>query len=109
MDLKRRAFRDKDNELEAIRQSIVAVDKRFAREQEELRPLEMHRKREAELKHKQQTLDQDEQSLVQEESALELVKTRLADGDYGHETRKQLDAVRVDISNLSYDQEAHTA
>ena len=108
IDLKRRAFRDKDNELEAIRQGIIAADKRFAREQEELRPLEMHRKREAELKHKQQTLDQDEQSLVQEESALELVKTRLADGDYGHETRKQLEAVRADISNLSYDQEAHT-
>ncbi|MEP6774404.1 MAG: SMC family ATPase [Chloroflexota bacterium] len=109
IELKRRAFRDKDNELEAIRQSIIAVDKRYAREQEELRPLEMHRKREAELRHKQQTLDQDEQSLVQEESALVLLRTRLSDGDYGHETRTQLDAVRSNLATLDYDQETHTA
>ena len=85
------------------------MDKRYAREQEELRPLEMHRKREAELRHKQQTLDQDEQSLVQEESALVLVRTRLSDGDYGHETRKQLDAVRANLATLDYDQDTHTA
>jgi exonuclease SbcC len=109
IELKRRAFRDKDNELEAIRQSIIAVDKRFAREQEELRPLEMHRKREAELKHKQQILDQDEQSLTQEESALMLLRTRLSDGDYGHETRAQLDTVRSGLAGLDYDQDTHTA
>jgi DNA repair protein SbcC/Rad50 len=109
IELKRRAFRDKDNELEAIRQSIIAVDKRYAREQEELRPLEMHRKREAELRHKQQTLDQDEHSLVQEESALVLLKTRLSDGDYGHETRTRLDAVRTNLATLDYDQDTHTA
>ena len=109
IELKRRAFRDKDNEIEALRQSIIAVDKRYAREQEELRPLEMHRKREAELRHKQQTLDQDEQSLVQEESALVLLRTRLSDGDYGHETRTMLDTVRANLATIDYDQDTHTA
>jgi exonuclease SbcC len=109
IDLKRRAFRDKDTELVSIGQSIIAVDKRFAREQEELRPLESHRQREAALKQKQQTLDENEHSLVKEESALEEIRTRLADGDYGQDIRKQLDAVRADLNGLDYDQEAHTA
>jgi exonuclease SbcC len=105
---KRRAFKEKDREVEEIKAAIVAVEKRLAREQEELRPLDMHRRREAELKSKQAGLDRDEQELVQEESALVALRTRITDADYGHDTRKQIETLRTRIGRLEYDQEEHT-
>lgn len=108
IDEKRRRFKEKDRQLEEVKAKIVALDKQMAREQEELKPLDMQRRREAELKSKQAGLDRDEQELVQEESALVVVKMRLSDADYGHDTRKQLETVRVNIGGLGYDADEHT-
>jgi exonuclease SbcC len=105
---KRQEFRKKDQEIDEVNKGIVAIEKQLAREQEELKPLEMYRKREAELKHKQFSLDQDEQELTKEESGLVLVKTRLADGDFSYETRKSLVTVQARIGRLEYDPEDHT-
>lgn len=107
IDEKRRRFKEKDRELEEVKAKIVAIDRQLAREQEELKPLEMHRRREAELKSKQAGLDRDEQELVQEESALVVLRTRLSDADYGHEVRKELDVLRGRIGKLEYNQDEH--
>ena len=67
----------------------------------------MHREREAALKQKLAKIDQDEQDLVKEKSALVAVKTRLADGDFAHDERGRLLAVVGQMKSLSYDAEAH--
>jgi exonuclease SbcC len=105
---KRREFKEKDQEVEKVKAGILAVEKRLAREQEELKPLDMQREREAKLRVKLDGLDRDEQELTQEESALVAVRTRLGDSDYGHDTRKQLETVRARIGRLEYDQDEHT-
>ncbi len=105
---KRREFKEKDREIEEVKAAIIAIEKRLAREQEELKPLEMQRRREAELRSKQAGLDRDEQDLVQDESALVVLRTRLTDADYGHDTRKELTTVKARIGRLEYDSQDHT-
>jgi DNA repair protein SbcC/Rad50 len=107
IDDKRREYGEKQRELDDVNKQLVATISLFAREQDELKPLEMYREREANMKQKLATIDQNEQDLVKEESQLEAVKTRLADSDFAHEARERLAAVAVRVKNLAYDADVH--
>jgi exonuclease SbcC len=107
IDDRRREYGDKQRELDDANKQLVAAISLYTKEQEELKPLEMQREREAALKQKLAGIDQAEQDMVKEEAALVLVKTRLADGDFAHEARKHLLAVAAQMKSLSYDAGAH--
>ena len=108
IDDKRREYGEKQRELDDVNKQLVAAVTLYGKEQEELKPLEFQRDREAGLKQKLARIDQDEQDLVKEEGALVLVKTRLADGDFAHDARQQLLVVAGQMKSLSYDAGAHT-
>ncbi len=90
-----------------MNKQLVSIINLYGKEQDELKPLEMHREREAVLKQKLAKVDQDEQDLSKEEAALVMVQTRLADGDFAHDARGKLVAVAGQMKSLSYDAGAH--
>jgi exonuclease SbcC len=106
---KRQEYERKRKELDAVNKEIVATQKKYAQEADELKPLEMHRQREANLKASIAGLDMDEQQLAREEAALVEVRMRLDEGDYAHEARTALVALQARMRSLAYDEEAHRA
>ncbi len=109
IDDRRRAYSEKQRELDDVSKQLVVTINLYAKEQDELKPLEMQREREAALKQKLAKVDQDEQDLSKEEAALVVVKTRLADGDFAHDARGRLLAVAGQMKSLSYDADAHAS
>ncbi|HET9494794.1 MAG TPA: SMC family ATPase, partial [Chloroflexia bacterium] len=61
---RRREYTEKQRELDEINRQIVAVKVRLGREQDQLKPLETYRRREAEQRAGVQRLDEDEQKLA---------------------------------------------
>lgn len=106
---KRLEYERKRKELDAVNKEIVATQKKYAQEADDLKPLEMHRQREANLKASIAGLDMDEQQLAKEEAALVQVRMRLDEGDYAHEAREALLALQARMRSLAYDEEAHRA
>ncbi|HVF99943.1 MAG TPA: SMC family ATPase, partial [Chloroflexia bacterium] len=106
---KRLEYERKRKELDAVNKEIVATQKKYAQEADELKPLEMHRQREANLKASIAGLDMDEQQLAKEEAALVQVRMKLDEGDYAHEAREALLALQARMRSLAYDEEAHRA
>ncbi|HEX8219572.1 MAG TPA: SMC family ATPase [Chloroflexia bacterium] len=106
---KRQEYDRKNKELEGINKQIIATERKLAQEREELKPLEMHRQREANVRAKISGLDMDEQQLAKEEAALVQVRMRLDEGDYAHDAREALLALQARMRSLAYDEEAHRA
>ncbi|MEA2573585.1 MAG: repair protein SbcC/Rad50 [Chloroflexia bacterium] len=106
---KRLDYDRKNKELEGINKQIVAAERKLTQEREDLKPLEMHRQREANVRAKISGLDMDEQQLAREEAALVEVRMRLDEGDYAHEARTAMLALQARMRSLAYDEEAHHA
>ncbi len=106
---KRQEYERKNRELEELNRQIVAAQRRLDQERDELKPLEMYRQREANIRAKIASLDQDEQQLAKEESDLVGVRTRLEEGEYAHEARAALLDLQAQKRSLAYDEEQHTA
>lgn len=104
---KRLEYDRKSKELEAINKQILATERKLSQEREDLKPLEMHRKREATLKARIVALDEDEEQLAKEESALVDIRMRLDESDYAHEARGALVALQARMRSLAYDEDGH--
>lgn len=104
---KRLEYDRKRKELDGLNKEIVATQKKYAQEAEDLKPLEVYRQREANLRASIVSLDADEQQLSKEESALVEVRMRLDESDYAHESREALVALQARMRSLAYDEDAH--
>lgn len=106
---KRLEYDRKSKELEGINKEIVAAERRMQQERDDLKPLDMQRQREATIKAKLVSLDDDEQQIAREESAMLAMRQQLEEGDYAHEPRSGLLAVQARMRSLAYDEDGHKA
>lgn len=106
---KRREYEQKRIELDEVNRQIVATESRISKEKEQLKPMDMHRQREAQLKQSINRLDEDEKALAQDEAHLVGVKLRLQESDYAHETRSRKREIESQIKEIDYDESAHNA
>ncbi|MEO6457203.1 MAG: SMC family ATPase [Chloroflexia bacterium] len=109
IDEKLAQYEGKGNQIEEINAQIVALQKRYDSEREQLKPLNMQRQREAKLRNDIENLDRDEQDLVKQEGLLVHLRTTLSDGDYAHEARTRMSSASAAIKELAYDGAAHEA
>ncbi len=106
---KRREYEQKRKELDEVNRQIVATESRISKEKEQLKPMDMHRQREAQLKQAISRLDEDEKALAQDEAHLVGVNIRLQEADYAHETRSKKREIESRIKEIDYDEGAHNA
>ncbi len=100
-------YEEKSKLMDNLNKQIVTSQKLLEAEREQLKPLSMHRQREATLRSKIASLDTEEQELTEYEGLLVQARTTLGEDNYAHEARKRLASVVATTTELAYDKDAH--
>lgn len=104
---KRSEYNRKSKELEATNKEMVKVMERIEKEREQLKALPMEQKRRAQYDAELLQMADNRKKMEQEQGLLVVISTQLAESDYAHEERKQLQQIEAQIKKNDYDEAAH--